>query len=112
MTSSHTEFDVLALLIAVQELLTFFFFSFVLRGQVCSTKNVTFASECELKRQRCLCHTEAKGCADESYAHAHIDYYGPCVGRFTLLVSLTKTGFMILSLTHCSEYIWDMHIHA
>ena len=40
---------------------------------------MTFASECELKRQRCLCKQESPLCADVSYTHAHIDYFGACV---------------------------------
>jgi len=48
------------------------------RAKVCSTKNVTFDSECELHRQKCLCHHKSEGCVDRSYRKAHLDYFGPC----------------------------------
>lgn len=49
------------------------------RLKVCSTTNVTFASECELHRQKCMCHQQREGCENVEYRHVHMDYYGPCI---------------------------------
>jgi len=48
------------------------------RAMVCSTQNATFESECELHRQRCLCHKNHEDCRDKRFRHAHLDYYGEC----------------------------------
>lgn len=49
------------------------------RAKVCSTTNVTFESECELHRQKCLCHMDQEGCRNPEYRHQHMDYFGPCI---------------------------------
>jgi hypothetical protein len=48
------------------------------RMKVCTTHNVTFESDCEMLRQRCLCHHDREGCQDPKYKHAKLDYYGEC----------------------------------
>lgn len=46
---------------------------------VCSDTNVTFASLCELKRQRCTCSKPGrKGCDNPDYANVDLDYFGTC----------------------------------
>lgn len=46
---------------------------------VCSTSNVTFDSECEMYRQKCMCgKTGRKGCDNREYAEVELDYFGPC----------------------------------
>jgi hypothetical protein len=46
---------------------------------VCSTSNVTFESECEMYRQKCLCsHAGRRGCDNAEYADNELNYYGPC----------------------------------
>ena len=50
-------------------------------SQVCSTHNVTFDSECELHRIRCLCHKADDECPDDRYKHARMDYFGACKGQ-------------------------------
>jgi len=49
------------------------------RNSVCSTSNVTFFSQCELRRQRCLCEKGQTGCDDKAYRELQMDYYGPCI---------------------------------
>jgi len=49
------------------------------RAKVCSTTNVTFSTECELHRQKCLCHGQREGCENPEYRSIHMDYYGPCI---------------------------------
>lgn len=46
--------------------------------QVCSTKNITFESECHLDRDHCLCHTQQPGCQTEGVNKVRLDYYGSC----------------------------------
>jgi secreted protein acidic and rich in cysteine len=49
------------------------------RRKVCTNTNVTWGSDCEVHRQRCMCETETKeGCASPENSHTHIDYYGEC----------------------------------
>ncbi|CAH1794770.1 unnamed protein product [Owenia fusiformis] len=48
------------------------------RAKVCSTSNITFDSECEMHRQKCLCHHKKDLCVDEKYKHVKLNYYGPC----------------------------------
>lgn len=46
---------------------------------VCTTSNMTFASECEMFRQKCLCSKQGhRGCANPDYAHIELNYFGPC----------------------------------
>lgn len=47
-------------------------------SKVCSTHNVTFDSECELYRQKCLCHRGHAECRERRHKKAHLDYYGSC----------------------------------
>lgn len=47
------------------------------RSQVCSTKNETFTSECELYRQKCECRNGGE-CSKKQHKYAHLDYYGEC----------------------------------
>lgn len=46
--------------------------------RVCSTKNITFASECFLDRDHCLCHNKQPGCQTEGVKKVRLDYYGAC----------------------------------
>jgi hypothetical protein len=46
------------------------------RRRVCSNRNETWVSDCELHRARCLCDEEE--CEDPLNKHLHIDYYGEC----------------------------------
>nr|ACV72069.1 osteonectin-like protein [Phragmatopoma lapidosa] len=48
------------------------------RAMVCSTQNVTFPSECELYRQRCLCRNKDKECDKPKYKKGHLHYFGTC----------------------------------
>lgn len=49
------------------------------RNMVCTTGNVTFNSECEFRRQICLCNEQSELCVDENVLSMHLDYYGACV---------------------------------
>lgn len=49
-----------------------------IRARVCSTKNVTFDSICEVHRQRCMCKKNSKDCLNKEYKNIKVDYYGPC----------------------------------
>ena len=71
--------------------------------QACSTQNVTFESECELYRQKCLCHVNRPGCKDPSYRDANLDYYGECQGKASLF-----SGPSINTLLLCV----CVHVHA
>ncbi len=51
------------------------------RHQVCTTRNVTFANECEFHRMKCLCQTGHEDCERHRYRNAHLDYYGACAGQ-------------------------------
>jgi len=46
------------------------------RRRVCSNRNETWVSDCELHRARCMCDEEE--CEDPINKHLHIDYYGEC----------------------------------
>jgi len=48
------------------------------RRKVCTNKNETWNSDCEVYRQRCLCDTNDKKCKSEELKHIHINYYGEC----------------------------------
>ncbi|XP_001237311.4 SPARC [Anopheles gambiae] len=48
------------------------------RRKVCTNRNETWDSACEVHRQRCLCNTADPGCRHEELRHVHIDYYGTC----------------------------------
>uniref|UniRef100_A0A1L8E3J1 Putative matricellular protein osteonectin/sparc/bm-40 n=1 Tax=Nyssomyia neivai TaxID=330878 RepID=A0A1L8E3J1_9DIPT len=48
------------------------------RRKVCTNKNETWASDCEVYRQKCLCDTNDAACMGKEFRHIHIDYYGEC----------------------------------
>ncbi|KAL5283592.1 SPARC family protein [Megaselia abdita] len=48
------------------------------RRNVCTNKNETWNSDCDVYRHRCLCDTKDPACKDKHHSHMHIDYYGPC----------------------------------
>lgn len=48
------------------------------RRQVCTNKNETWSSDCEVYRQRCLCENNDTQCKGPEFKHFHIDYYGAC----------------------------------
>lgn len=48
------------------------------RRKVCTNRNETWDSACEVHRQRCLCNTRDAACRHEELRHVHIDYYGTC----------------------------------
>ncbi|XP_063699329.1 SPARC [Culicoides brevitarsis] len=48
------------------------------RRKVCTNLNETWASDCEVHRQRCLCEQNDPKCTNKEAAHVHIDYYGEC----------------------------------
>lgn len=48
------------------------------RRKVCTNRNETWGSDCEVHRQRCLCDTKDDRCSNPKNSHIHIDYYGEC----------------------------------
>lgn len=48
------------------------------RRKVCTNRNETWNSDCEVHRHRCLCDTKDARCATPKNSHIHIDYYGEC----------------------------------
>lgn len=48
------------------------------RRKVCTNRNETWGSDCEVHRQRCLCDTKDERCSNAKNSHIHIDYYGEC----------------------------------
>lgn len=48
------------------------------RRLVCTNRNETWNSDCEVYRQRCLCDTDHSACKGAEFKHIHIDYYGEC----------------------------------
>ncbi|XP_053668554.1 SPARC [Anopheles marshallii] len=48
------------------------------RRKVCTNRNETWDSACEVHRQRCLCNTADPACRHIELSHVHIDYYGTC----------------------------------
>lgn len=48
------------------------------RRRVCTNRNETWPSDCEVYRQKCLCDKKDSECKGEVYKHVHIDYYGEC----------------------------------
>lgn len=46
--------------------------------QVCTNRNETWNSDCDVYRQRCLCDTNHADCMGKEFKHVHIDYYGEC----------------------------------
>jgi len=48
------------------------------RRMVCTNKNETWNSDCEVYRERCLCDTDSNLCQSQEFKHIHINYYGQC----------------------------------
>lgn len=50
------------------------------RSAICSSRNVTYDSECEFYRQMCLCERNEEGCEDRQIVaeNDHLDYYSKC----------------------------------
>jgi len=48
------------------------------RRMVCTNRNETWNSDCEVYRQRCLCDMDDEKCKADDLKHIHIDYYGEC----------------------------------
>jgi len=50
------------------------------RSAICSSRNITYDSECEFYRQMCLCERNQRGCADRRMVveNDHLDYYSTC----------------------------------
>lgn len=45
---------------------------------MCTNKNETWNSDCEVYQQRCLCDSNDAACKGPEFKHIHIDYYGEC----------------------------------
>ncbi|ESP03836.1 hypothetical protein LOTGIDRAFT_109908, partial [Lottia gigantea] len=48
------------------------------RYWVCSTKNITYKSDCLLDREHCLCRRKDAACKNLAEKKVHLDYYGGC----------------------------------
>jgi secreted protein acidic and rich in cysteine len=48
------------------------------RRKVCTNRNETWSSDCEVHRNRCFCDTNDARCSNPKNSHIHIDYYGEC----------------------------------
>lgn len=48
------------------------------RHQVCSNKNVTYDTECDLDREHCLCKHSKDGCRYPGARKIQLEYYGTC----------------------------------
>lgn len=48
------------------------------RRMVCTNRNETWNSDCEVYRERCLCDTSDERCKSHDLKHIHINYYGEC----------------------------------
>lgn len=48
------------------------------RRKVCTNRNETWSSDCEVYRHRCLCDTNDASCKGKDLKHIHINYYGEC----------------------------------
>ncbi|KAL4240883.1 hypothetical protein ACF0H5_001666 [Mactra antiquata] len=46
--------------------------------KVCSTKNITYESECFLDREHCLCRNNLPGCTDNREKRIRLDYFTAC----------------------------------
>jgi hypothetical protein len=70
----------------------------IISSQVCTNKNETWNSDCEVYRQRCLCdNKDEEGCKDSELKHIHIDYYGECK---EMPVSTNDQTIFTFTLTH------------
>lgn len=49
-----------------------------IRHKVCSNKNVTYETECDLDREHCLCKYKKDGCNHEGVKKIQLEYYGQC----------------------------------
>ncbi|XP_050537452.1 SPARC [Daktulosphaira vitifoliae] len=49
-----------------------------IRRKVCSNRNETWGSDCEIHRMRCYCEEKSDKCTDPEYNHLHVEYYGMC----------------------------------
>lgn len=47
-------------------------------GKVCSRDNMTYATECHLDRDHCLCKNKQPGCSQTSRPYVRLDYYSEC----------------------------------
>lgn len=48
------------------------------RRKVCTNRNETWASDCEVHQHRCFCDQRDARCTNQKNSHMHIDYYGEC----------------------------------
>lgn len=48
------------------------------RRKVCTNRNETWGSDCDVHQQRCFCDTKDERCANGKNSHIHIEYYGEC----------------------------------
>lgn len=48
------------------------------RRKVCTNRNETWSSDCEVHQQRCFCDQKDSRCTNPKNSHIHIDYYGQC----------------------------------
>lgn len=84
------------------------------RRKVCTNRNETWGSDCEVHRQRCLCDTKDDRCTNAKNSHIHIDYYGECKQlqvkflRFNSLhISTVSTiTFFTLRETRPKGWLW------
>lgn len=58
------------------------------RRKVCTNRNETWSSDCEVYRHRCLCDTNDASCKGKDLKHIHINYYGECKSMPVRLVCL------------------------
>jgi secreted protein acidic and rich in cysteine len=48
------------------------------RCKVCTNRNETWGSDCEVHQQRCFCDIKDERCNNGKNSHIHIEYYGEC----------------------------------
>lgn len=74
------------------------------RRKVCTNRNETWGSDCEVHRQRCLCDTKDERCSNPKNSHIHIDYYGECKELQVKTISICYTFRCMPTGSEFNEY--------
>lgn len=81
------------------------------RRMVCTNKNQTWNSDCEVHRERCLCDTDDARCKSADLKHIHINYYGECKeiqvsSKFAIFLSSSCNYKVFFQL----KYHWNFDV--
>lgn len=77
------------------------------RRMVCTNRNETWNSDCDVYRERCLCDTDDARCKSADLKHIHINYYGQCKEMPVSFVYIFE--HCLHEIDECAHFILELY---